>query len=165
MPFLKGDFYWERMDKDFINPFIEATVHVVKTLAFTNAHAGKPFQRETGFASGDISGLISLTGGAKGSVSVSFTEACILSLVSRMFGDEMNEVNEEIMDAAGEIANMISGHARQKLEENGTSLKAGIPTVIAGKNHSISHISGNPVTSIPFNTDFGGFTVEVCLEN
>jgi hypothetical protein len=36
----------------------------------------------------------------------------------------MKELNEEIKDAAGEISNMISGQARQRLEELGISLQA-----------------------------------------
>jgi chemotaxis protein CheX len=81
-----------------------------------------------------------------------------------MFGEEMKELNEEIKDAVGEIANMISGQARQKLEKMGRNLKAAIPTVIMGKNHSVTHITSSPIIAIPFSTDDGEFTIEVCME-
>ena len=115
-------------------------------------------------ARGDVSGLIGLTGEASGSISVSFTEKSILAIVSGMFGEEMKVLNNEIMDAVGEIANMISGQARQKLEALGKSLNAAIPAVIMGKNHSISHITSYPIIAIPFETDQGAFTVEFCFE-
>ncbi len=76
----------------------------------------------------------------------------------------MKELNEEIKDAAGEISNMISGQARQRLEELGISLQAAIPTVIMGKNHTITHINKHPIIAIPFDTDNGEFTIEVCFE-
>lgn len=76
----------------------------------------------------------------------------------------MKELNEEIKDAVGEITNMISGQARKELEELGRSLKAAIPTVVMGKNHSITHITSHPIIAIPFSTDNGDFTIEVCLE-
>jgi chemotaxis protein CheX len=81
-----------------------------------------------------------------------------------MLGEEMKDMNEEINDAVGEITNMISGQARQKLADLGRALKAAIPTVITGKNHTIKHMTTYPIIAIPFNTDNGEFTIEVCFE-
>ncbi len=152
------------MDTRLVNPFIDATMHVLQTMASIKAEAGKPYLKKDPVATGDVSGIIGLTGETRGTISVSFTEKCILTIVSKMFGEEMKELNEEVQDAVGEISNMISGQARRKLEELGRSLKAAIPTVIMGKNHSITHITTHPIIAIPFSTDNGGFTIEVCFE-
>lgn len=152
------------MDVELINPFIDATLNVLETMAFTKAKAGKPYVKRDKVARGDVSGLIGLTGEASGAVAVSFTETSILSIVSNMFGEEVKEMNEEIKDAVGEITNMISGQARQKLEELGRSLKAAIPVVIMGKNHSLTHVTTHHIIAIPFGTDNGEFTVEVSFE-
>ena len=117
------------MDVKMINPFIEGTLHVLETISSTKAEPGKPFLKEDEKALGDVTAVIGLTGEASGTISVSFTEDCILSIVSKMFGEEMTCINGEIRDAVGEISNMISGHARQKLEVLGRTLKAAIPTV------------------------------------
>ena len=97
------------MDVDLINPFIDATVHVLETMASTKAEAGKPYLKKDQVARGDVSGVIGLIGETSGTISVSFSEDSILSIVSNMFGEEMKELNEEIQDAVGEITNMISG--------------------------------------------------------
>ncbi|MBW1802860.1 MAG: chemotaxis protein CheX [Deltaproteobacteria bacterium] len=152
------------MDVKLINPFIEATLHILETMAYTKVEAGKPYLKEDNVARGDVTGVIGLTGSTNGTISVSFTEKSILSIVSNMFGEEIKELNDEIKDAVGEITNMISGQARQKLDEMGKSLKAAIPSVIMGKDHSITHITKNPVIAIPFNTQDGEFTIEVCFE-
>lgn len=152
------------MDVRMINPFIEATLHVLETIAFIKAEGGRPYLKKDQVAKGDVSGIIGLTGDVKGTISVSFTEESILAIVSNMFGEKMNSLNEEVKDAVGEISNMISGQARQKLEELGRNLKAAIPTVIIGKNHSITHITDEKIIAIPFTSDFGGFTIEVCFE-
>ena len=152
------------MDVTYVNPFINATLNVLETMAFTKADAGKPFLKKDQVAQGDVSGVIGLTGEVKGTIAVSFTEKSILSIITNMFGEDMKELNEEIKDAVGEIANMISGQARQELEELGRSLQAAIPAVIMGKNHSIKHITTHPIVAIPFNTDNGEFTIEVCFE-
>jgi chemotaxis protein CheX len=152
------------MDIKYVNPFINATLNVLETMAFTKAEAGKPYVKKDQVAPGDVSGVIGLTGNVSGTISVSFAEKSILSIVSNMFGEEMKELNEEIKDAVGEITNMISGQARQELENLGRSLQAAIPTVIMGKNHSITHVTSHPIIAIPFSTANGGFTIEVCFE-
>jgi chemotaxis protein CheX len=153
------------MDVRFINPFIQATIHVLQTMAATQARAGKPFLKKDKIARGDVSAVIGLTGEVSGTVSVSFSEASILGIVSRMFGEAAGQLNAEIGDAVGEIANMISGQARQSLEGLGRSLKAAIPSVVMGKGHQIAHITSAPVIAIPFKTENGDFTIEVCFEN
>lgn len=152
------------MDVNLINPFIEATVHVLSSMAFTRAQVGNPYKKKDHLAKGDVTGIVGLTGETRGTLSVSFSEDCILSIVSKMFGEEIKDINDEVKDAVGEILNIVSGQARQKLEILGRTLKGAIPTVIAGKDHSITHITSHSVIAIPFNTDNGQFTIEICLE-
>ncbi len=152
------------MDANLINPFIEATLHVLETMASTKAEAGKPYLKKDQVARGDVSGVIGMTGEIRGTISISFSEPSILAIVSNMLGEEMKEMNEEIKDAVGEVTNMISGQARKRLDEQGRSLKAAIPTVIMGKDHSITHMTTYPIIAIPFSTDNGEFTIEVCFE-
>jgi len=153
------------VDVNLVNPFIDATLHVLETMASTKAEVGKPYLKKDEVARGDVSGIVGLTGEAKGTISVSFTEKSILAIVSNMFGEEMKELNEEVKDATGEITNMISGQARKRLEELGRSLCGAIPSVIIGKNHTITHMTTSPIIAIPFSTDDGEFTIEVCIED
>ncbi|MFH1155809.1 MAG: chemotaxis protein CheX [Pseudomonadota bacterium] len=152
------------MDVKYINPFINATINVLETMAFVTVKAESPFLKKDNLARGDVTGVIGLTGVANGTISVTFHEDCILNIVSNMFGEEMKELNHEIADAVGELTNMISGQARKELEEEGRVFKAAIPSVITGKNHSISHYTKGPTIAIPFSTDKGKFTIEVCFE-
>jgi chemotaxis protein CheX len=152
------------MDAKLINPFVDATVKVLETMAFTKVRAGKPYLKKDEVALGDVSGILGLTGEGNCTISVSFARQSILPIVSNMFGEKMEELNDEIRDAVGEITNMISGQARKELAELGRSLQAAIPVVIMGENHTITHVSRHTVTAIPFSTDSGDFTVEVCFE-
>ncbi len=152
------------MDVKLINPFINATSNVLETMAFVSVEAGAPYLKKDNVAKGDVTGVIGLTGVANGTISVTFQEACILDIVSNMFGEKMEELDSEIADAVGELTNMISGQARKELEELGKVFKAAIPTVITGKNHSISHYTDGPRIAIPFFVGEGRFTIEVCFE-
>jgi len=152
------------MDVTLVNPFISATVKVLETMASTKVNPGKPFLKKDKIARGDVTGIIGITGEANGTISVTFDEGSILGIVSRMFGEELTEMNAEISDAVGELTNMISGQARRKLEENGREFQAAIPSVVTGKDHEINHITSGPIVAIPFTTDGGKFTIEICLE-
>ncbi len=151
------------MDVRFINPFLEATIDVLKTMAFVEPRPGKPYLKKDDLAKGDVSGIIGFTGAATGSMALSFSEGCILKIVSNMLGEEIKGINGDIKDAVGEITNMVSGAARKNLESLGLSISAAIPTVIAGKGHSVSHIMGGPSIIIPFETEQGPFVVDVCI--
>ena len=153
------------MDVKIINPFINATLNVLETMAFTKSAAGKPYLKKDNVACGDVSGVIGFTGEKNGTVAVTFDEACILKIVSNMFGEKMTEINNEITDAVGEITNMISGQARKELEEIGKKFAGAIPTVISGKNHRVETMTKGPKVAIPFKTDAGNFTIEICLES
>jgi chemotaxis protein CheX len=153
------------MDVKLINPFINATLNVLQTMAFMECEAGKPYLKQDNVARGDVSGVIGFTGETNGTVSVTFDELCILKVVSNMFGEAMKELNEEVSDAVGEITNMISGQARKELEEMGRLFHGAIPTVVTGKDHKIESTTKGPKIAIPFKTDAGTFTIVVCLEN
>ena len=151
------------MNVKFINPFLEATIDVLKTMAFVEPIPGKPYLKKDNLAKGDISAIIGMTGAAKGSLALTFSESCIVRIVSNMLGEDIKEINGDIKDAVGEITNMVSGAARKKLEAEGFSITAAIPTVVSGKGHSIVHVMGGPSIIIPFNTEHGPFVVDVCL--
>jgi chemotaxis protein CheX len=151
------------MDAVIINPFINSTINVLNTMAFVKATAGKPYLKKDDTARGDVTGVIGITGMAHGTVSVTFEEPCILKIVSNMFGETLETLDNEVADAVGELTNMISGQARMELEKEGRLFEAAIPSVITGKGHKIIHITEGPKIAIPFNTDGGAFTIEVCL--
>ncbi|MFH1146254.1 MAG: chemotaxis protein CheX, partial [Pseudomonadota bacterium] len=148
------------MDVNLINPFVEATLNILETMAQTKAEAGKPYVKEDSVARGDVSAIIGMVGEISGMVSVSFSAKCIISVASRMLGEKITQ-KDDIRDAVGEITNMVSGRARCLLEQQGRTLAGTLPTVIMGKNHTLVHMSDSPVLAIPFTTDSGDFTIEL----
>ena len=153
------------MDVNFINPFLVATVNVLKTQASTEATSGKIFKKDANATfSGDISGVIGLVSDAfSGSVVISFPEKTFLKIISRMIGEECLEMNKDIADGAGELTNIIFGQAKVALNERGFGIKTALPSVISGAEHSVQQISKGPMMVIPFETDAGPFFVEICV--
>ncbi len=148
------------MDVRYINPFIEGTINVLQTMAFITSKPGKPFIKKSTAATGDITGIIGLSGDKEGSLSLTFAFPCIKAILEKMLGEVHDELNEDVTDAVGEITNMICGDARNKLEAQNIKLSAGIPTIITGQGHTISHVTKSAIIVLPFTTDFGNFSLE-----
>jgi chemotaxis protein CheX len=154
------------MDVKYINPFLSGTMNVLKTMAFVDVRPGKPYLKKDHVASGDVTGIIGLTGAATGSLSVTFNFSMIQLIMLNMLGEEVTEVTNDVRDAVGELTNMISGDARRLLQQEGLSLTAAIPTIVAGKNHTIKHVISGPIIVIPFESDNEGkASVEVSLKS
>ncbi|MCX5905632.1 MAG: chemotaxis protein CheX [Deltaproteobacteria bacterium] len=153
-----------KLQAEFINPFLDATVSVLKTMASVEPVPGKPYLKKAGNSRGDVSGIVGITGEAQGSLSITFQKDCILQIISKMLGEEQKEINDVVKDAVGELTNMISGDSRRRLQEIGHNFQGAIPSVVSGPGHEVRHISKGPILSIPFTTVAGEFTVEVCFK-
>jgi len=152
------------MDVRLINPFLLGAKDVLSTMAYVETDIGKPYVKQDERATGDVSGIIGLTGDAIGSLAISFSEACICGIAQSMLGESFPHANQEVFDAVGELTNMISGVSRTYLEKETMTVWAGIPAVVYGKGHRVRHILKSPSIVIPFTTKYGSFFVDVCIK-
>ena len=154
------------MNVEFINPFLEAMLNVLSTMAQLDAKPGKPALKEGDVSRGEVSGIIGMIGEkARGSVAISFTKPVILDIVKRMLAEEPTVINETVTDLVGELTNMVSGGAMKILGEHGYIFDMAIPAVVSGKDHLIHHRSKGKKIILPFSVDSGEFFVELCFEN
>jgi len=153
------------MNAEFVNPFLESLLNVLSTMASTNLKPGKPALKKGEVAQGDVSGLIGLVGPeTKGSLSITFEESLALSIMQRMLGENPGKINPEVTDMVGEITNMVTGGAKLLLGKKGYEFNMATPVVVAGKNHSISHLSDGTKIMIPFTSPEGSATIEICFD-
>jgi chemotaxis protein CheX len=154
------------MIKGIISQFVDATTSVLQTMAMTEATAGTPYVKQDASAKGDITGVIGFSnpkGKSRGTMSLTFTTATVLGIVSAMIYEEQTEINDAVTDAVGELTNMISGQARKGLVAMGMVFEGAIPSVVTGSGHTIRHVSTSAVLAIPFETPHGPLMVEVCF--
>lgn len=153
------------IDINFMNPFLAATLNVLKVQASVEATPGKPYLKQPGSViSGDISGVIGIVCESfDGTVVITFPEATFLKVMSGMLGEEITELNKDIVDGAGEITNMIFGQAKITLNDRGYGIKMALPSVITGKGHSLQAQTKGPTVVVPFTSEAGNFFVEICL--
>lgn len=151
-------------DVALAKPFVQATINVLSSMTGMSPVPGKPYIKKTDKAQGDVSAIVGITGCKSGAVALSFSQSCAIALVKGMLGDAIEDIIADTRDAVGEITNMISGQARATLSEMGLPLQGSTPSIIFGANHSLTFPGQVTTVAIPFETDYGTFTLEFCFQ-
>lgn len=152
---------------EFLKPYAHGALHTLNSIApdagFSAGHH-KPLAKGEKLGI-DISGTVAMICSQfEGVMAVAFPKATYLKVVSQMLMEECSDMNAEIEEAAGEITNMVFGHSKKVLEQNGFKLEKAIPTVVRGDNHAISFKADAPVIVLPLNGAFGPAFVLVCIQ-
>lgn len=120
------------MEKDFVQAFAESGRQVLNAIAGVRPEVRK-FEGDRDF---DIfvTGILSLKGDVRTSVSLSFSKDAIHGIYLRMFPGEEKEITfSGLIDLVGEISNMVSGRARDSLSDAGVKFHSSIPRIIFGE--------------------------------
>ncbi|MEN0110055.1 MAG: chemotaxis protein CheX [Planctomycetota bacterium] len=150
------------MKVEHINPFLKAVTNTFTTMLAADATRGELQLGDAKVRHFPISGLIGLSGKAQGMVVINLSTEVALQAASAMLMEEMTEVNDDVLDAVGELANVVAGQAKTDLDEY--ELSVGLPNVITGEGHEIRFPSSAPPLVVPFKTDFGPLRLEVGFE-
>jgi chemotaxis protein CheX len=148
---------------EHLNPFIVATMETFKSMLRTEITPGKLFLLTGSKVQHDISGIIGLSGGAKGTIALSFPRITALKAVSAFIGEKIVTVDEVVKDAIGELANIVAGAAKRDLTQYKISIS--LPTVIVGDNHEIQGGKEVIPLGVPFESPFGKFSLIVSFKS
>lgn len=150
------------MKAEYVNPFIVAAGQAFNTMVNCPIRREGLSLKDNVTPSHEISGVIGLSGRAAGTVVLSFSESLALQAAGAMLMTEFTELTSDVVDAVGELANMVAGAAKAQLEE--LQLSISLPNVITGKGHIVRFPSNVKPICVSFATDWGPFTLEVGLE-
>lgn len=144
----------EKLFQSIVDALITAAHDVFQTMISIEINSREPFSRQGLDSLADITGVISLTGNVVGSVILSMDAQTAQAAVSNMLGDQV-EAEQEVVDGAGEITNMVVGMAKTELSNIGCDFEISVPVMIVGKGSTIKHLSleGSSLTTIPFETE------------
>ncbi len=146
-------------DVDYINPVITSTKNVFEMmLGASVSRTGLKLKTQV-TPEHEVSAVIGLTGLVQGTFVLSFGKEMSFSVLDQLVGIKTDEVNNEVCDAIGELANMIAGAAKAQLAQLELSLS--IPNVVTGVGHVVHYPSDVVPICISFNSDLGPFTIEV----
>jgi chemotaxis protein CheX len=106
-----------------------------------------------------VMAFVGLAGPWVGSGVIGSATACRLSSLFLMA--ETSEVNEDVLDAVGELANMVFGNFKTAAETMVGPLGLSVPTVIYGKNFVSRSLGKSEWIVIPFECPEGAFDIRI----
>lgn len=148
---------------EHVNPFITSTMETFEKMIGMQAKPGKPQLKKGSGSDYDITGIIGISGGAKGMVSLSFPKASAIAITNKFVGIESQDLNKDVVDAIGELANIVAGYAKRGLSEFNISIS--LPSVILGAGHQVMEPKDVFSFIVPFETQAGGFHLAVSLKS
>jgi len=111
-----------------------------------------------------ISGVIGLAGTHKGVLAIHIPNKVAMAITSAFLGMDVDEINEDVEDAVGELANMLGGNVKSILSENGRDISLSLPSTITGQDYDFQPTNEAERIIIPFRCDAGEFAIDLQLE-
>jgi chemotaxis protein CheX len=150
---------------DLNNSISKAAVEIFQTMLMMDAVPGEPMAKRAGSFRNSVSGIVGLAGPSKGTLAIHIPEQTALKITSSFLCMDVDQVDEDVKDAIGELANMLAGSIKADLSESGAEYKLSIPSVVCGAEYQIDCLAESQGGIVPFAIDGGEFLIEFHLQN
>jgi len=97
-----------------------------------------------------LTSMVGLAGSHSGILAIHCPKDLALRITSNMLGMEVTEIDNDVNDALGEIANMIGGDVKHIFSPKGADINLSIPTVIYGSDYVLESMSSAESLVMPF---------------
>ncbi|MBM4001483.1 MAG: chemotaxis protein CheX [Planctomycetes bacterium] len=149
------------MRAELVNPFLTAARDVFQTMFECDLVRGTPSLKRACGPELDVSGMIGLSGDYQGMVVLSLGRETAIRAAEILLGHRPGDIDEDVVDAVGEITNMIAGSAKAMLGK--PNLNLGLPTVVCGAFHFVRFPTSSVPIVLPFDSPLGPICIEIGL--
>lgn len=152
------------MKAEYINPFIQASQSVIKSLINADVQLEKIFLKTNSFSVSDVVILIGVVGRMRGQVCFELSLETAKQIASAMMGGVEIKILDELgKSAIAEMGNVILGNASTIFSKNNIQIDITPPTVLTGDKIEISNKT--KTIGIPLNVvGFGKLNINVTAE-
>lgn len=146
---------------EFTKKIVETTEEIFSTMIFMDVASEAPLEQGKQAIGCHVSAMIGLTGDFSAMLGIHCPEAVGLAISGAMLGMEIDEIDADVKDALGEIANMTAGGIKERFATENIHLELAIPTAISGKSYTIASSTRSNRLIIPFRIEQGQFFIEM----
>ncbi|MEE4242934.1 MAG: chemotaxis protein CheX [Desulfopila sp.] len=108
-----------------------------------------------------LSSMLGFGGDIRGSIELHFPRETAVAITSQFLGMDVMQIDEDVKDAMGELANMIAGGLKAFFAEKNVKAELAIPTTVIGKAYSTRSIPGAERVQIYFVCGTGIFLADM----
>ena len=151
------------MKADFINPLIQATADTFTMMLGVEPRRTNVIIRRGTIETYGLSGIIKIEGKVDGAIVLNMPEDVALSVASGFTGEELKRVTSDVVDAIGELTNIVAGDAKTRLFQEGYEFDISLPRVVLGRNLLTIGSDRAPWVVISFQSNVGSFDLEASM--
>lgn len=140
---------------------IAGTQDVFSTMLMLDISAEDVSNDKGSTITSNLTSMIGLGGGLRGMLAVHCPANVAKDITGSFLGMEVEELDEDVKDAIGEIANMVAGNLKVSCANVGINVELAIPTSVVGDGFRISGANGSTRHNISFQLESGTFWVEL----
>lgn len=149
---------------ELVESIISSTVEIFTGMVMMEVKAEDDILESLGKMQNSITGMVGLAGTFRGVMAVHLPNNVAMAITSSFLGFEVDEINEDVQDAIGEIANMLGGNLKTFLSDKGKDIQLSLPSTISGEEYTFMSQADVEIVIVPFECAHGKFFVEVELE-
>lgn len=148
-----------------LNAFVQPAIHVLATMVGIAAQAGPPRKHTAITDSEAVTVMIGIKGDYTGTILFRFSERLACRIVKNLISPdrEIEELNSDVQDALGELANVIVGNATGHLDALGIQALMTPPIITVGKNVKFVFPETDELVVVPLATQAGEIEMNVAF--
>jgi len=148
------------IDIDYINPVIAGLENVFSTMLNSRIERTGLGLMESNQTLHPVSGIIGISGKGVGTIVLSMERSVALKAAGVMLMmDDLTEIDNDVLDAVGELTNMVCGDAKAKLAQYHLSIS--LPNILHGEGCWLHFPQKAHPISIPFKCDWGLLALQI----
>lgn len=152
------------LDQDMGRCITKATGEVFKTMMGLRVSAGAVTVEKAQMRKAEVIGSIGVAGFLTGSISLFLPRALADKAVASLLMMEPSELSDEdVVDAIGELTNMVGGSIKTELFQKAPLFDISIPSVYVGDDLQRRTVSDDLCFHAPFTIDGHAFSVEFLM--
>jgi len=138
-----------------------ATEEIFSSMIMLEVSPGEAFRRADSKLNDSVSGIVGLAGETKGLLAIHLPQKTALDVTTAFLGMEVKEIDEDVCDAIGELANMLGGCLKAAIDPSGSKVQLSMPSAIHGQEYTIDCLADAELVTVPFTFDDNTFMVEL----
>lgn len=143
------------------NEIIAGTQDVFSTMLMVDLVSEGAVENKRCDIQSNLTSMIGLGGGLRGLLAIHCPASVAKNITGTFLGMDIEELNDDVKDAIGEIANMVAGNLKVSYAALDTNIELAIPTSIVGESFHVSGIADARRVTVPFKMAEDTFWVEL----
>jgi len=145
----------------YVNAFIESVIEAFESMIAARphrTHVAATVELDTGYGSASVGAMVMTTCGP---MILCFSRPVAIRIMSELTGVQVEELNNDVLDGTRELANILTGSAKNRLSSQGMEIEFQLPQTRLGAFMRVDSKPNDYWITVQFECDAGQFFIQV----